>query len=71
MVHQYKLNGYCIVLDTSSGSVHAVDPVAYDIIALYKTKPEEALIEEIRALYGPKEGITRKDVMDCLTDIRS
>ncbi len=70
MVHQYKLNGYCIVLDTSSGSVHAVDPVAYDIIALYKTKPEEALIEEILALYGPKEGITRKDVMDCLTDIR-
>ena len=53
MVHQYKLNGYCIVLDTSSGSVHAVDPVAYDIIALYKTKPEEALIEEILALYGP------------------
>ena len=37
MVHQDKLNGYCIVLDTSSGSVHAVDPVAYDIIALYKT----------------------------------
>ena len=37
MVHQYKLNGYCIVLDTSSGSVHAVDPVAYDIICLLYT----------------------------------
>ena len=42
MVHQYQLNGYNIVLDTCSGSVHAVDEVAYDVIALYeKHKPEE------------------------------
>ena len=34
MVHQYKLNGYHIVVDTCSGSVHAVDEVAYDIISL-------------------------------------
>ena len=27
MVHQYKLNGYNIVLDTCSGSVHVVDEV--------------------------------------------
>ena len=31
MVHQYQLNGYNIVLDTCSGSVHVVDEVAYDI----------------------------------------
>ena len=30
MVHQYQLNGYNIVLDTCSGSVHVVDDVAYD-----------------------------------------
>ena len=42
MIHQYKLNGYCIVLDIYSGSVHVVDPVAYDVIALYETTaPEE------------------------------
>ena len=29
MVHQYQLNGYNIVLDTASGSVHGVDEVAY------------------------------------------
>ena len=28
MVHQYQLNGYNIVLDTCSGSVHVVDEVA-------------------------------------------
>lgn len=35
MVHQYKLNGYNIVLDTHSGSVHVVDSLAYDLIELY------------------------------------
>ena len=34
MIHQYKLSGYNIVLDVYSGSVHAVDDVAYDAIAL-------------------------------------
>ena len=28
MIHQYKLNGYNIVLDVYSGSVHAVDELA-------------------------------------------
>ena len=35
MIHQYKLNGYNIVLDVNSGSVHVVDDVAYDIIQLF------------------------------------
>ena len=34
MLHQYKLNGYNIILDVYSGSVHSVDEVAYDVIAL-------------------------------------
>ncbi len=28
MVHQYQLNGYNIVLDSCSGSIHVVDEVA-------------------------------------------
>ena len=39
MVHQYQLNGYNIVLDTCSGSVHVVDEVAYDVIAMYPEPP--------------------------------
>ena len=45
MVHQYKLNGYDIVLDTCSGSVHLVDDVAYDAIALYPEKSREEIVE--------------------------
>ena len=32
MIHQYRNNGYNIVLDVNSGSVHVVDPVVYDAI---------------------------------------
>ena len=38
MIHQYKLNGHNIVIDTYSGSVHAVDDVAYDIISMFETE---------------------------------
>ncbi|MDE7476759.1 MAG: 4Fe-4S cluster-binding domain-containing protein, partial [Lachnospiraceae bacterium] len=33
MIHQYKNNGYNIVLDVNSGSVHVVDDIVYDVIA--------------------------------------
>lgn len=32
MIHQYKNNGYDIVLDVNSGSVHVVDDMCYDMI---------------------------------------
>lgn len=44
MIHQYKLNGYNIVLDVNSGSVHVVDDVAYDIIQLFCGEIEEAAV---------------------------
>ena len=33
MIHQYKNNGYNIVMDVNSGSVHVVDDLVYDMIA--------------------------------------
>ncbi|MCD7744207.1 MAG: thioether cross-link-forming SCIFF peptide maturase [Lachnospiraceae bacterium] len=33
MIHQYRNNGYNIVLDVNSGAVHVVDDVTYDVIA--------------------------------------
>lgn len=32
MIHQYKNNGYDIVMDINSGSVHVVDDILYDIV---------------------------------------
>ena len=34
MIHQYKLNGYNIVLDTYSGSIHTTDELGYEIIGM-------------------------------------
>ena len=70
MVHQYKLNGYNIVLDTASGSVHAVDEVAYEIIAAYKNMSEEEIVASILEKFGDREGVTREDVLDCISDVR-
>ena len=70
MVHQYKLNGYNIVLDTCSGSVHVVDDVAYDIIALYKDKSADEIADEISAKYAA-DGVTKQDCLDCIEDVKS
>lgn len=65
MVHSYKLNGYNIVLDSASGSVHAVDEVAYDIINMYKGSSRD----EIVAFVTQKYGVTKEDVFDTISDI--
>ena len=59
MVHQYKLNGYNMVLDTCSGSVHVVDEVAYDMIERYPDIDRAALIDEMLVKYGAREDVTR------------
>ena len=46
MIHSFKLNGYNIVLDVASGSVHSVDDVAYDVINLYETKSRKEIVKE-------------------------
>lgn len=34
MIHQYKLNGYNIVLDTYSGSIHTTDELGFEVIRM-------------------------------------
>lgn len=55
MVHQYKNNGYNIVLDVNSGSVHVVDDLVYDIIALYETASEDEIAEKLAGKYSPED----------------
>lgn len=68
MIHQYQLNGYNIVLDVHSGSVHAVDEVAYDIISWYKDHSKEEILSKIREKY-PHYHLTEEEVSDCMDDI--
>ena len=71
MVHQYKLNGYNIVLDTASGSVHTVDEVAYDIIEMYKTHTPEQIVATILERYSHLDDVNEAEILECIDDIAS
>ena len=70
-MHQYKLNGYNIVLDTCSGAVHVVDDVAYDIIAGYKTKSREEIVSDMLEKYKGRSDVTEEDINACIDDVKA
>lgn len=68
MIHQYKSNGYNIVLDVYSGSVHVMDDLCYAVTAVLNEQNEEyteetlsgpsvlrALEERLGAVYKKEE----------------
>lgn len=71
MIHQYKLNGYNIVLDVYSGSVHLVDDVAYDCIALFESTPRDQIIAQMMEKYGHLDGVDETELAACLDDIQA
>ena len=69
MLHQFKLNGYNIVLDTCSGAVHVVDDVAYDIIAEYESRSRDDIVRHMLEKYSDRADVTEEDVNACIDDI--
>ncbi len=61
MVHQYQLNGYNIAVDVDSGSVHVVDELVYEIIALYEQLSADDIVTRLAPRF-PKEEI--RDAFD-------
>lgn len=55
MIHQYKNNGYNIVLDVNSGAIHVVDELMYDVIGLYQEHSHEQILELLRDKYPEAE----------------
>ena len=71
MVHQYKLNGFNIVIDTCSGSVHTVDDVAYDIISLYKENSENEIVKIVLDKYKNIPDVNESEILECIEDIKA
>ena len=69
MIHQYKLNGYNIVMDTYSGAVHVVDDLAFDIIALYEATPVEEIVTMMLEQYANDPEINETEIRDTLSDV--
>lgn len=66
MVHQYKNNGYNIVLDVNSGAVHVVDDAAYDVISLWESHTKEEIAEKLQSDYDAlqiKEAMEETDAL--------
>lgn len=68
MIHQYKSNGFHIVMDVNSGSVHSVDPVMYDAVEIaafsvpelkkpqtLPKKVEAEILSKLSPVYGEEE----------------
>ena len=68
MVHQYKNNGYNIVLDVNSGSIHVVDEVVYDVIGMYEDKQPKEITARMLDKYKD-ENLTEKDIQEIFEDI--
>ena len=71
MIHAYKLNGYNIVLDVNSGSVHVVDEVAFDVIRDYEAKERESIIAETLEKYSDRPDVTKEDIINIFEDIEA
>ena len=69
MIHQYINNGYHIVLDVNSGSVHVVDPVVYDAIRVVAELVGE--LDKPRPLSGEEQAevLSRLTPAHSLSDI--
>ena len=69
MIHQYKLNGYNMVLDVYSGSIHVTDDASYDMIAwLDRGLDEKEASAKLLEAYADR-GLTEQDAADILDDI--
>ena len=55
MVHQYKNNGYNIVLDVNSGAIHVVDDISYDVIELFESCTAEEIVNKLQEKYAAEE----------------
>ncbi len=66
MIHQYKLNNYNIVLDICSGSVHVVDEIAYDIIAIFEDNSKDSVIKSVAEKYAD---VSASDIEECYEQV--
>ena len=57
MIHEFKNNGFNIVLDVNSGSVHVVDEIVYDAIPVV----EEILKDKFGTAQIPDEEEGKRD----------
>ncbi|MBQ4529178.1 MAG: thioether cross-link-forming SCIFF peptide maturase [Lachnospiraceae bacterium] len=76
MVHQYINNGYHIILDVNSGSVHVVDEMVYELIAWTKEHKEglgkldaETVSKAVNEFQGKYEETLVREAFDEINEL--
>lgn len=69
MIHCYKNNGYNIIIDGNSGSVHSVDELAYDVISLYESTPKDEIVRLMLENYKDRSELSAAEINDVFADI--
>ncbi|MBR4754879.1 MAG: 4Fe-4S cluster-binding domain-containing protein, partial [Lachnospiraceae bacterium] len=64
MIHQFKNNGYNIVLDVNSGAVHVVDDIVYDIIPLFQDNSLEGITDQLKDRYD------KADIAEAYSEVK-
>lgn len=66
MIHQYRLNGFNIVLDVHSGGVHIVDDITYDLLEKVKPPFEDKCPENV---YSELASYTKSQIDEAYEEI--
>ena len=69
MIHCYQLNGYNIVLDVYSGSVHVVDDLAYDVISMYEGHSADEIVAAMLEKYSGQSEVTEAEIREVLESV--
>jgi len=74
LIHRYQNNGYNIVLDVNSGSVHVVDELVYDLIPVVEealNSDKDVSDEQLKRIAEEKLGdkYTEADIAEAMEDI--
>lgn len=69
MIHQYKNNGYNIVMDVCSGAVHVVDDVTYDVIALYEENNKQKIETTLECIQDKLPQYSDEELRETLEEV--
>lgn len=69
MIHQYKNNGYNIVMDICSGAIHVVDDITYDVIAAYEENNNKNRETTLEGLHVSLPAYSVEDLKEALEEV--
>jgi uncharacterized protein len=71
VIHQYKNNGYNIVMDVCSGAVHVVDDITYDVIELYEKNRENGVETDLSLLEKELPQYSSGELQETLEEVET